>query len=168
MNLYQITTEFNALEEMLLLDGGEISPDYELLEKEIENLLISKTDNFVSFVQKLEDEIELSQKHIKRIQEFKKVRETAIETLRKYATSCMDKIGKPKIGGTFGEISICKPVQVLLIESEDKVPVQFTRVKVEVDKTKIKEALKNGEQIEGCSLVDGKRLASFKMKSIKG
>ena len=40
------------------------------------------------------------------------------------------------------------------VVSEDELPREFLRIKREADKIKIKEALKKGEHIEGCSIVE--------------
>jgi hypothetical protein len=167
MNLYDITTEFSALEEMLALDGGELTESHAELEALVSEFLVNKTDNMVSFIQKLEDEMEIAAAHIKRIQAYKKVRENAIESLKDYTKTCLNKLDKKKVQGVMGEISLRAPVKVVDILNENEIAPEFTRIKVELDKTKIAKALKDGEEVKGARLIDGKQSVTFKMKSVK-
>lgn len=167
MNLYDISTEFTALEELLMMDGGEITESHQELETMILALLLSKADNMVNFIQKLEDESDLADAHIKRIQLYKKARVNAIERLKDYVKVSMDKMQKDKVEGAMGSISIRKPVKVVDILNEDLIPAEFTKVKVDLDKTKIAKALKDGQEIEGARLIDGKRSVQFKLKAVK-
>lgn len=167
LNLYEITTEFTALEEMLNLDGGEITEDHEQLEALVSDLLINKTDNMVNFVQKLKDEQDLAAEHIKRLQEFKKVRQNAIDKLSSYVIECLDRVEKKKVEGKLGAIATRKPAEAVGIDNENAVPAEYTKVKVELDKAKIKKALKDGEEVPGARLVSGKKSVQFKLKSIK-
>lgn len=167
MNLYDISHEFTALEELLYMDGGEVSDDFAELEKMISSLLITKADNMVSFIQKLEDESDLADAHIKRIQAYKKARQGAIERLKTYTKRCMEKIGKDKVDGTMGSITLPKARKVVDVHNPDLVPAEFTKVQVTLDKVMLGKALKDGQEIEGARLIDGARTVQFKMKAVK-
>jgi hypothetical protein len=166
MNLFNITKEFQALEEMMAIDGGEITTAHEALEKYVSDLLVSKTDNYVEFVQKLEAEIDMAANRIKTIQAYKKSRENAIERLKDYAHSCLQAMDKQKVTGEMGSISIRKPSKALLIEDELKVPEEFCHYERKIDNAKLKAALKD-EEIEGARLVDGKRSIMIKLKGVE-
>lgn len=167
MSLYNIAQELLAFEEMLLLDQGEMTEAHEQLLTEFNSWLSTKTDSIVWLSCKLEDEIAMADLHSKRIALYKKARVNAVERLRQYVTQQMDIMQTDKIKGELGEISIRKPVKVLHVEDANLVPVEFTKVKVELDDAKIKGALKNGTDVSGARLIDGQRLALFKMKSVK-
>jgi len=166
LNLYNITEEFNALEEMLIEDGGEITETHDQLAGMVRGLLTQKTDNFVSFVQKLEDEAELASQHIKRLQAYKKARENAVERLKEYAGFCLDEIGENKIKGTLGEIAIRKPSMIVEVLDESLVDAMYLKTKVEINKAAIKEALKSGLEVSGAKMSEGKRSIQFKIKSV--
>lgn len=166
MNLFNITKEFQALEELLALDGGEITETHEELEKYISHLLTEKTDNYVEFVQKLEAEIDMAADRLRKIQAFKKARENAIERLKNYAHDCLENLGKTKITGDFGSISIRKPSQVLLIENDREVPEEFCHYERKIDTVKLKAALKH-EAIEGARLIEGKKSVMIKLKGVE-
>lgn len=168
MSLYNIAQELLAFEEILMLDQGEMTPEHEALLAGLNDLITTKTDSIVWLSCKWEDEMAMADAHSKRIAEYKKVRKNAVERLRKYVTQQMDIMKTEKIKGEMGEISIRKPVKVLHVKDEKLIPVEFTKVKVELDNAKIKDALKNETDVPGARLIDGQRLASFKMKSVKG
>tara|TARA_R110000868_G_scaffold87034_2_gene243637 strand:+ start:1739 stop:2242 length:504 start_codon:yes stop_codon:yes gene_type:complete len=165
-SLFNIAKEFQALEELLHLDGGEITEAHEELEKYVSDLLVSKTDSYVEFVQKLEAEIEMAADRLRKIQSFKKARENAIERLKNYAHDCLQKMDKQKITGDFGSISIRKPTPVLLIEDEMKIPEEFCHYERKIDNAKLKAALKD-ESIDGARLIDGKKSVMIKLKGVE-
>lgn len=167
LNLYDITTEFKALEEMLQLDGGELTEDHEQLQTLVSDLIVNKTDGMVNFVQKLKDEQELAAAHIKRLQEFKKTRQNAVDRLSGYVIQCLDRVEKKKVEGKLGSISTRKPIESVDVYDENKIPAEYTKVKVELDKTKISKALKDGEEVPGAALKAGKKSVQFKLKSVK-
>lgn len=167
MNLYDISTEFTALEELLMMDGGEVTESHQELEAMVSALLLAKADNMVNFIQKLEDECDLADAHIKRIQLYKKARVNAIESLKNYVKVAMDKMDKQKVEGTMGSISIRKAPKVVDIINEDEIPVQFLKRKTEIIKTDLAKALKEGQKIQGARLIDGKRSVQFKLKAVK-
>jgi hypothetical protein len=165
--LYEIATEFAALEEMLMNDDGEVTTSHEELEKYANQMMVSKVDDYCFFVQKLEDEADLASQHIKRLQAYKNARENAIERLRMYSALCLEKLNQKAIKGTLGSISLRAPSKVLRIEDESKVGDEFCSYKRIVDTSTLKEAVKSGLEVEGVSLVDGKKSVLIKMKGVK-
>lgn len=165
-SLFNITKEFEALESMLNIDGGEITEAHEELEQYVSKLLVEKTDNYVEFVHKLEAEIEMAADRVRKIQAFKKARENAIERLKNYAHDCLQKMDKTKVTGELGSISIRKPSKVLLIEDELKIPEEFAHYERKIDSARLKDALKS-EEIEGARLVDGKKSVMIKLKGVE-
>jgi len=101
------------------------------------------------------------------MQDFKRARENAIERLKDYAYKAMQHMGKDKITGEMGSISIRKPSQVVQIDDESKIPNEFVFFAKSIEKAKLKEALKHGEIIEGARLVDGSRSITIKLKGVK-
>lgn len=166
MNLYEITEEFNKLNEMLSESGGELTEEIENLEFYIQNLLTTKTDGMVYYVNSLEDDIEKADKHIARLQAYKKIRKNAISTLKNYTADCMTKLGKKKLKGEINEISISKPRKVVKITDPDKIPVHLLNTTVNPNLTEIKKVLDLGVEIKGAELVNAKTSVKFKLKSM--
>jgi len=160
LSLYELANEFAQLENLVY----ENAPD---LEAHLNELLIKKTDGYCQFVEKLEGEILLASERIKKLQDFKRSRENAIERLKDYAYQAMQHMGKDKITGDMGSISIRKPSQIVQIDDENKIPNEFVFFTKSIEKAKLKEALKHGEIIEGARLVDGNRSIAIKLKGVK-
>jgi hypothetical protein len=169
LTLYSITNEISALEKLLEMDEGEITPEYELLKKEVIDLLVSKTDSCCGWNDKLKDEIDLANKRIEILEDFINIRKKALERFSEYILSCLDQLNIESFDGMFRSIKKRKPVQVVEILDENKIPASFTRIEtiVSIEKQRIKDALKNGEIVDGAILKDGKVSIIFGNKSIK-
>lgn len=170
LSLYGITEELNALQELIALEHGELTPEIEEMTLRVYEMVEKKTDNIVGFHDFLVDEIALADERIKQLTDFKKIRKNAIERLKGFAADAMDNAGTKVFKGSLKQISEKKPTKVLQILDEKKIPVQFLDQKtvITIDKTKLKNAIKNNEiEIEGVSLVDGKRSIQFKNKTLK-
>jgi len=160
INLWEIGEEFETLEELLIESGGEITETHEELILHVENLLKTKTDGVVAYIEKQKDLISLADEKIKALQDFKKARKKATESLSGYVIQCMNKLEKKEIKGEFNRIKIRKPVEIVEIEDSSKIPLQFiTLVPAveQVDKAAVKKALKNNELVEGAKLIEGKK-----------
>jgi hypothetical protein len=170
LSLYGITEEFEALEQLLEMDEGEISESLEVLEEEIAGLIKSKTDGYVGYMEHQKDLIDLAKQKIESLRGFIKTRENHIVRLEGYVTNCMDKMDTKQFDGVLYQIKERKPSQVLVVENENEVPPEFTTVetKVKVNKVELKKAVKNGTiKQEGIYIKDGKRSLTFKLKSVK-
>jgi hypothetical protein len=167
ISLYEISEEFNKLEDLILESGGEISEEQEELVAYFENLLTTKTDNMVQFVQKLEDEIDLADKHIKRLNAYKQARKAAIERLKTYTADCMKKLSKTNLKGDLCEIKLRTPLKKVEIYDESKIPSHFIKTTYSVSADAVKKVLNEGVEVSGARLVDGKISVQFKSKGGK-
>ena len=160
LSLYELANEFSQLENMVYEDA----PD---LEAYLNELLVKKTDGYCQFVEKLEGEILLASERIKKLQDFKRSRENAIERLKDYAYQAMKHMGKDKITGDMGSISIRKPSEKLLITDENKIPKEFVSYTRVIDNAGLKKAIQCGDEIEGARVVEGNRSITIKLKGVK-
>lgn len=158
MNLYQITEEVNALESMIINDAGEFTEDHEKLQNYVNCLLASKVDNFVHFLQKQEDMIEIAKKRKDELTKMIKQREMVVERLESYVIHCLKILGKEKLEGNMHYLKLRKPSAVVEIIDEQAIPENFVKIIVErkIDKMAIKEQLKNGTEVKGAILTQGK------------
>lgn len=167
MNLYEISEEFNRLNELIAENYGEISEEIEDLEVYIKDLLTTKTDGMVHFVNRLEDECDVADKHIERLQAYKKVRKNAIANLKNYTADCMTKLGTKKIKGEISEISLSKPRKLVSITDANKIPLHLLKTTVEPDKTEIKKVLDMNVEVDGARLIDSKPSVKYRLKTLK-
>ena len=157
-SLYEITQEFDALEEMLSYDEGEVSESHEQLEGYIDELLSKKTNGLIEYVRREQDRIALAKKRISELRDFTTIQQNKIERINEYVAMCMTRLGKSKIGSDMGSITLRKPTKIVQINNEEKVPSQFKTIEtiVKIDKVSLKKALKESG-IEGCELVDSQK-----------
>ena len=169
-SLYEISNElrdvYNKLEngEGIDQETGEIS-------EEIQNALVLSQQNLQAkgvdigyIIKSFDDQIEMCEREIKRVAEIKKSIQSKKDWLKEKIKNAMEEFGIAEIDGT----PIGKPIKLSLRKSEsvdvyldaDYLDDKFKRVKtvVEADKTAIKQAIKNGENVEGARLVENNNL----------
>lgn len=162
-SLYEISNElrevYNKLEngEGIDMETGEISPELvNALELSQQNLQAKGID--IGYVIKsFDDEIDLYDREIKRLTERKQALKNAQERVKNNLKSAMEEFGIVEIKGQTLKISFRKSESVE-VDNVDLLDDKFKRVKVEADKTAIKQAIKSGEQVNGARLVENNNL----------
>lgn len=161
--LYEISSELRNLYDKLEngegvdLETGEIEPELvNALAVNQQNLQTKGID--IGFVIKsFDDEIDLYDREIKRLQERKQVLKNAQERVKNNLKSAMEEFGIELIEGRTLKISFRKSESVE-VDNVDELDEKFKKVKVEADKTAIKQAIKNGEEVKGARLVKNNNL----------
>lgn len=146
MTLYEINTALMALIDD---ETGEIT-DFDKF-SELEMTLAEKRENILLWIKNLNADAKAIREEEKTLAERRKVIENKAENLRKYIES--DLAGE-KFKTARVSVSYRKSTAVNVLDLS-AIPAEYLRVKEpEADKTAIKEALKNGEVIEGVELVE--------------
>lgn len=159
LSLYGITQEIDALDELLELDGGEVTDDHEKLEEQVMVMLQSKVDSCVGYIEREKDLINLAKEKAKELKAFADSKQKKIDRFDSYVQECLLRSGKQSLKGSLNQIKLRKPSQVLVIDDEKEVPMEFTKVEttVKIDKAGLKKAVKAGEvKSDSIRLVDGK------------
>ena len=156
--LYDIANEFEkSLDNLLDHDDSDLISEIESIEGEFK----LKSANVAKYIRNLEHlafgikEIENSQKD-RRISLEKK-----IARLKDYLRINFEKTNTEKIESDDIVIAMYKnPVKVNIID-EEKIPEKFFQIKETklLNKDKLKESLRNGENIPGCELIQEKRIS---------
>tara|TARA_B100001027_G_C16003063_1_gene213524 strand:+ start:21 stop:512 length:492 start_codon:yes stop_codon:yes gene_type:complete len=155
--LYDITNEFEKLLDNLLdHDDSDLIKEIESIEGEFK----SKSANVAKYIRNLEHlaagikEVENNQKN-RRVSLEKK-----IIKLKDYLRFNFERTNTEKIENDDIVIAMYKnPVKVNILD-ENKIPEKFFHLKEAkvLNKDKVKESLKNGEDIPGCELIQEKRI----------
>ncbi len=153
MKLYELSQELKNWEERLEENGGEVSPA-ELDElSSIETSIEEKIINIVKLVKNNEANIYAIKEEKKRLDALQKTLERQNESLKSYMKQNMEVTGKTKIESSLFTVSIRRTTPKLLLdESLIMKQEKFLKTKVEISKTAIREALKEGEDVEGAIL----------------
>jgi len=143
--------------EFFLREYPELAEDEELRShmfegstdiKEVLTELLNIDTNAKILIDGIKDHIEHLRKRSERFDHRKQI-------ARKLIMQIMETANLRKLELANGTISVSSTPQSIQIIDETKIPDEYFRIKKEVDKTKIKDALKNGVEIEGVQLSNG-------------
>lgn len=156
-SLYEISTEALAISQAL--EDGELTPELEA------DLIINQQDlqnkavNYGFVIKDKEATIGAIDEEIKRLQALKKSQQRVIDEMKGRVSQAMkiyhvDEIKIPVLKINF------RASESVEVVNFDQLPDKFKRTKtvVEANKTKIKEALKNGESVDGAILQQNQNL----------
>jgi hypothetical protein len=158
-SIYQIENEYQLLINQIIEAEGEITPQQELNLQITKEQLQSKGINYAYVIRKLDFESDVIDAEIKRLSQLKKVRQNLSERLKANITHAMHTFEVDKIESPLIKISFRKS-QAVEVGDVNSLPSEYKVVKVteQADKIKIKQALQNGEQIQGCSIITNTNL----------
>ena len=124
----------------------------------IEGAFEEKGTNIVAVVNTLQADVDAISNEIKRLQDRKKSITSNQERLKEYLRYNMEVSGITKINHPLFNITLGKPSVVAEITDADALPDDYVKLEVKTtpDKVKIKKALKEGIEIEGAQLSEGK------------
>lgn len=163
VSLYNISSRF--------LDLFEKAEEGELTQEEIQEQgqalaleLKNKSVSVVGYTRTLEAQENALNDEIERLTELKKRVSKRKESFKGYVKTCMENLGLQKIETAIGTISIAKNPKSVEIYDESLVDEKFKKQKVTitVDKTAIKAALENGENVQGVKLIEDKTTLRIK------
>lgn len=149
MKLYELSAA--ALELQERLDNIEDEDTRQCIEDTLEALNCSiedKSENIVKVIKNYEGDVASIDTEIKRLQAMKKAKTNNITGLKEYLKSNLIGLGRDKVETTLFKITVGKGQEKVVIEDETKVPSEFIKTYFEVDKTSLKNVLKDEEKAE--------------------
>lgn len=161
--LYELTKELKECEQLLL--AGELTE--EMLADTLNALsseFKSKAVNVGLFIKSVEQMSEACKNEQARLKDRQLSFDKKAEQMKAYLLENLLATGETKITDPLLTISTRKPAKACRIDDENKVPDSYvkTNTVISIDKRKLIIDLKNGEEIEGVSLVDGKQSITIK------
>lgn len=166
--LWQLTEQGSKLEEMIEnsinWETGEVDENYDKLtdlKDEINALVISKGKDLIYVLRKQDNYVDAIDEEIKRLQALKKSYAKKKENLSNYIKMCMIANNIKAIETPVGKLSVVNNAESVEIYDESLIDKKFIKTKVEetISKTDIKNAIKNGEEVQGARLIRNTRLA---------
>nr|DAQ26569.1 MAG TPA: resistance protein [Ackermannviridae sp.] len=166
--LWQLTEQGSKLEEMIEnsinWETGEVDENYDQLtdlKDEINALVVSKGKDLIYVLRKQDNYAEAIDEEIKRLQALKKSYTKKKENLSNYIKMCMIANNIKAIETPIGKLSVVNNAESVEIYDESLIDKKFIKTKIEetISKTDIKNAIKNGEEVQGARLVRNTRLA---------
>ena len=145
-------------EEFEALENPEFTPPEGVSNDDLVLLLARKVfDN--------DAEAELLRNRAKELSEKAQRREKNTERLKQYMMKLMDKAGHQKLKDEEFTVSISEREGGLVVIDVEKLPLNFTRLKKEADKTAINKSFKStGEIPDGCEVAEKTRFIQIRSK----
>ena len=163
-HLYELTADIRRALAALAPDGetGEIPEDAGAELAALEMAFNAKAENVAKFIRNLEQEIDENEGRAKPFVEEgqrylgrAKIAALRIVRLKAYLREQMAALGRDRVDGADLKISLGKAPQVANIFAPEMIPAKYQRH--EPDRSTIRAALKDGAEIPGAKLMDGKR-----------
>lgn len=150
--LMGLVSEYRALEQDLESDNSEAVA-------RLQGKLKAKLDGVVDWLDFRKGY--LHGLNVKKDELMKMIKSTKAERDRfvDYVLSCMDALEAVELKGECYKVSIRKPVEVVEILDEGKIPLEYTEKKVSysIDKKRLLADLKAGKKIPGAKITLGNR-----------
>ena len=125
---------------------------------ELQGELTEKADNIVRYIRNLSAEADALKAEETALYKKRKAVENKAERLKAYLAAQMTLCGLKELKAGLFKLRFQPTTPAISIIDESAVPEKFHRVKVEIDKLAIRDALKNGEEVPGIELQRGEAL----------
>ena len=148
MNLYELSLSFQEVQNMDL-DPEVMQDTLDSIEDAIEN----KAENIAKLVRNLESDVSAYKEEEDRLKTKRQATENKVKWLKTYLEDNMKLTGKTKFKSGMFNFSIQKnPVSVNILD-ERIIPEEFLIPQLpKIDKTTLKDVLKNGVEVPGAEL----------------
>lgn len=161
MNIYELNQAFNNLQEVL--ENTEEQDVKELIKKsmeEVQEQTTTKIENLIKYIKNLEAEAVAIAEERKRLQSREKTLDNKITGAKEYLKDITSQSEAKKIKAGIFNVSIRKNASSINVVNLEVIPAKYknTVTTVAADKKAIKEALKNGEVVEGVELKQSESL----------
>ena len=160
--LFDIAERYRNIEELSeLVNSGELEQEVLTVALGgVEGELVDKLQNITGLVRRLEGEVNTIKAEKERLDKREKATKKTIEHLKEFMFCAMNVAGTKKLNNGLNTWSIAKSPKSVKVLDESIIANEFKveKVTISVDKKKLKEALENGEIIEGAELVQNESL----------
>ena len=151
--LYDISERINVLQAVLdEADDKSIEPDVKAAISGVyESDVPAAVADGIEYIKKQVDFIEAIDKRMEELKALKQARKNRLERVRRGYCEFLLAVGKRKIETPCGNMTVTAPTATTIIDDIDKLPDAYKRtmIKVDADKTAIKQAIQGGHAVPG-------------------
>lgn len=153
--LYGITAELNGILAQLEELGGEITPELEQALAINEEQFVAKAEDYGHAILNLKGMAAAAKAEKERLAALQKFYENTQKRLTDALSNAMQVFGHEKVENATMRLSL-RHSTATEVDDLDQLPAEFKTTKVEVvaDKTAIKKAIQEGEDVPGAHLVE--------------
>lgn len=155
--LYELANNYRNLTE--LIDREDVEQD--LIQnalKECHGDIEEKVDNIIKLVKNTESDIEGYKAEEKRLNARRKALENTVTSLKNYLDSSLMGLGLKEVKTKLFTCKFQKSKASVVIQEQELIPKDFIVMEEKVDKKKLYEALKAGQEIAGVKLKENESL----------
>lgn len=161
LSLYQLSSHY--LEALEVLTDPEADLPAEVINDTLEAVggeLEDKAVNVAKFLRNMEATAQAIKEAEAHMAKRRKALENRAKWMKDYIKANMEACGINKIECPYFKIAVQKNPGAVHIQNEATIPAEFKEqlISWKIDKTAIKEAIKNGDVVSGAELVNGTRL----------
>ena len=156
-SLYEIAWMYRQVLDMEPESDDEFGAMMTALD-ELQGELTDKADNIVRYIRNLSAEADALKAEEAALYKKRRAVENKAERLKAYLAAQMTLCGLRELKAGLFKLRFQPTTPAISIIDESAVPEKFHRVKVEIDKLAIRDALKNGEEVPGIELQRGEAL----------
>lgn len=162
--LYEIEDDFHAVNTLLEENGGDISdPEVEMAIQqwfdENEGNLKNKVGGYVRFIKELEAQAKARKDEADRLAKTARAASNKAKWLKDCLAGTLSRLNVPVVTSDDIEVKLARKGGLAPMDIHEEVPAEFTKIKVEPDNAKIREALANGPLPFACLMERGWRLS---------
>jgi hypothetical protein len=150
-NLFNINEDMFRLHLQIEENGGELTAELAEQITITEHDRESKCEGYVSVIRQLKSKSQLIKDEAKRLLDAARTYDKSVERLEDNLLSSIVQLGNIKTN--FVSISTRRNKSVEIADDAE-IPLQYQRVKIEANKTAIKEALESGIDVPGATIVE--------------
>lgn len=160
MKLYDILHGLRVVEAMIDNAGGEITPETEAALAGLEGSLETKCDNIAALIDEAEADVTANQDRANRFAAKARMAGNKADRLKEWLKGALEAAGRDKVKGERFAVAVQQnSAPSIRWDGEPwTMPEQFTRIRVEPDGDRIKEAHKAGTLPEGFTVKRGTHL----------
>jgi hypothetical protein len=157
-SMYEISKNAQEIIWALEENEGELNPDIESALRINQNELQDKAINYSYAIKTVSNDVDAISEEIKRLQALKKAKENVVQKLKDTVVNAMQIYGIEKVETPTLKLSIRRSEAVEVDDSFDNDIYMVKKVTYTPDKTRLKDAIKRGESIQGVTLKENYNL----------
>jgi len=153
LNLYELSNDYLTACNDLMSREDDFSP--EVIADTLEGLqgdVKVKCINVAAYYKNIQRECDAMREYEVKMQARRKSLESKSENMKKYLESSMIRCGISKITSPEFTLSIRKKPKSVFVDDESLIPRCYTKMKITLDKVKIKSEIERGNSVPGVHL----------------
>ena len=149
LNLYQITTELQQLEQALLESGGVLTDEIEEKYETLLEMEADKVEGYIAMIRKFEASEEAIKSERQRLQKAERSMRKAAQSLKDRLAESMLRRGEEVHETDLGKVRLQQASRASLVVNVDpeELPEEFQRWKVSADKAGLRAAIEDDDEV---------------------